>query len=87
VFGGGTVGTCVYTTANIKGRKRFTCGVVVSSDINRNRNRLLKCIERIFVVIFRQESQINGITSASVYVLVKPELPRQQVHEIREVIL
>ena len=37
LFGGGTVGTCVYKTANIKGH-RLTCGVVVSSDINSNRN-------------------------------------------------
>jgi len=30
---------------------------------------------------------INGLTSASAYVLIKPGLPRQQVREIREVIL
>jgi len=30
---------------------------------------------------------INDITPISAYVLVKPELPRQQVPEIREVIL
>ena len=38
MFGGGTVGTCVYKTANIKGH-RLTCGGVGSSDINSNRNR------------------------------------------------
>jgi len=47
----------------------------------------MKCIESIFVVIFRKASRINGITPASAYVFVKPELPRQQVNEIREVIL
>jgi len=66
---------------------RLTCDVIVSRNIYRNRNRLLKCIKRNFVVIFRQESDINGITPASAYVLVKPELPRQQVRTIREVAL
>ena len=30
-----------------------------------------------FIVIFRQESHINGITRTSAYVFVKLELPRQ----------
>ena len=47
----------------------------------------MKYIEMICVVIFRQDLHINGITPTSAYVLVKPELPRQQVREIREIIL
>ena len=37
--------------------------------------------------ISTKESHINGFTIASAYVSVKPELPSQQVREIREVIL
>jgi len=40
----------------------------------------MKYIEMIVVVIFWLGLHIIGITTTSAYVLVKLELPRQQVH-------